>query len=68
MFETALLGASLYRVEPDYPEAARKGRIQGIVILQAIIDTTGRVEGTQVLKSVFPLLDEAALKAVRQWH
>jgi len=52
----------LDRVEPDYPEAARKGRIEGVVILRAVIDTAGDVEGVDVVKSVLPLLDEAALR------
>lgn len=56
------------RVEPDYPEAARKAGIQGVVILQAIITATGSVEEIQVLKSVHPLLDAAAERAVRQWR
>lgn len=58
----------IYRVEPDYPEAARKTGIQGVVILQAIITATGSVEEIQVLKPVHPLLDAAAERAVRQWR
>ena len=58
----------LERVEPDYPESARRARLQGIVILEATITTSGEVRQVRVLKSVNPLLDEAALLAVRAWR
>ena len=54
------------RVEPAYPEIARLARIQGTIILEATTDMYGRVVGVKVLRSV-PLLDEAAVGAVRQW-
>jgi protein TonB len=56
------------RVEPSYPEAARKARMEGVVILEAIITATGSVEDVKVLKSVNPLLDAAASRAVSQWR
>jgi protein TonB len=55
------------RVEPSYPEAARKARMEGVVILEAIITANGNVEEVKVLKSVNPLLDAAATRAVSQW-
>jgi periplasmic protein TonB len=56
------------RVEPSYPEAARKARMEGVVILEAIITANGNVEEVKVLKSVNPLLDAAATRAVQQWR
>jgi len=53
-------------VTPVYPEEARKKGIQGVVILEAKIDESGRVADIMVLRSV-PELDEAAIDAVRQW-
>jgi protein TonB len=53
-------------VAPLYPEIARSARVEGIVIIEATIDTSGRVTDARLLRSV-PLLDEAALTAVRQW-
>jgi len=53
-------------VPPNYPEVARAARVQGVVILEATIGPTGNVTAVNVLRSV-PLLDEAALDAVRQW-
>jgi protein TonB len=56
------------KVEPSYPEAARKARMEGVVILEAIITASGNVEDVKVLKSVNPLLDAAATRAVSQWR
>ena len=55
------------RIEPQYPEAARKARMEGVVILEAIITADGNVEDVRVLKSVNPLLDASAVRAVQQW-
>lgn len=54
-------------VAPVYPEIARNARVQGVVILEAIIGADGKVEQARVLRSK-PLLDEAALVAVRAWE
>lgn len=56
----------LKNVSPEYPELARQGRIQGTVVLEATIGPDGRVADVKVLRSV-PLLDTAAVTAVRQW-
>jgi TonB family protein len=58
----------LNRVDPAYPEAARKARIDGVVILEAVVTASGDVTDVAVLKSVHPLLDAAAVRAVRQWR
>ena len=54
-------------VPPVYPPVAQSARVQGIVILEAVIGPSGRVTDVTVLRSV-PLLDEAAIEAVRQWE
>jgi protein TonB len=54
-------------VEPAYPAIARNARIQGVVILEAVLDAKGRVESVRVLRSI-PLLDQAAVDAVQQWR
>ncbi len=51
---------------PVYPEAARKAGVEGVVILEATADTYGQVSAVRVLRSI-PLLDQAAVDAVRQW-
>jgi TonB family protein len=55
------------KVNPVYPSAAQRERVQGVVILEAIIGTDGKVTDARVLRSV-PLLDQAALDAVKQWE
>jgi protein TonB len=54
-------------VAPVYPEIARSARVEGIVIIQATIGIDGKVEKAEVLRSM-PLLDDAALVAVRAWE
>lgn len=54
-------------VAPVYPPIAQAARIQGVVIIEAVIDGTGRVADARVLRSI-KLLDQAALDAVRQWE
>lgn len=54
-------------VSPVYPAVAQAARVQGVVILEATIDRDGRVASARVLRSI-PLLDQAAVDAVRQWQ
>lgn len=51
---------------PVYPQLALAVAAQGVVIIEAVIDVNGDVASTKVLRSI-PLLDAAALDAVRQW-
>jgi protein TonB len=53
-------------VAPVYPPLAIQGRVEGVVVLECVVDVQGRVQEVRVLRGV-PLLDEAALAAVRQW-
>jgi TonB family protein len=54
-------------VNPIYPAIAQNARVQGVVIIEATIGTTGEVKDARVLRSI-PLLDQAALDAVKQWR
>jgi periplasmic protein TonB len=54
-------------VAPRYPAIAQASRVEGIVILEAVIEEDGSVRDVRVLRSK-PLLDEAAIEAVRQWR
>ena len=53
-------------VRPVYPAEAQAARVSGMVIVEARVGADGSVETVQVLRSV-PLLDQAAVEAVRQW-
>jgi TonB family protein len=55
------------KVEPVYPEEARKAGVSGIVILEVQTDKTGHIKDIKVLRSI-PLLDQAAIDAVKQWE
>jgi protein TonB len=54
-------------VNPIYPPIAQSARVQGVVIIEATIGPDGRVKDAKVLRSI-PLLDQAALDAVKQWQ
>jgi protein TonB len=54
-------------VKPTYPQIAQSARVQGVVIIEATIGPNGRVANARVLRSI-PLLDQAALDAVKQWE
>jgi protein TonB len=54
--------------QPQYTEIARKARIQGVVIVQAIIDKTGAVTSVKLLKGLPMGLDQAALDAIKRWQ
>jgi protein TonB len=57
----------VHRVQPEYPPLAKSVRIQGEVVLQAVISRNGRIENLQAL-SGHPMLVRAAVDAVRQWR
>jgi protein TonB len=59
--------ALLQRVEPVYPAMAMSANIQGTVILEATVDEEGQVQDLRVISGP-PLLQKAAVTAVRQWR
>ena len=58
--------AKIRHINPVYPKLALQARVQGIVIVEAVIDAKGRVVNANILRGL-PMLDQAALDAVRQW-
>jgi protein TonB len=59
--------ALIKRVPPTYPPSAVRAKVEGVVILEATVGRDGQVEDVAILRSV-PLLDKAAMDAVRQWE
>jgi len=53
-------------VNPVYPPIAQSARVSGVVIVEATIGPDGHVKDAKILRSI-PLLDQAALDAVKQW-
>lgn len=60
-------GRLLVKLEPAYPPLARNARIQGQVVLSAIISKTGEIQDL-TLVSGHPMLVPAAIEAVRKWR
>jgi protein TonB len=60
-------GLCVHKVEPPYPPLARAARVQGDVVLNAIIDVNGQITNLQLV-SGHPMLVPAAIDAVRQWR
>ena len=59
--------ALIRRVEPDYPGVAVGAKVSGTVILEATVNEEGAVTDVTVLRSIV-MLDQAAIKAVKQWR
>ncbi len=57
----------LNRVQPSYPPLASRARIQGTVVLEAIIAKDGTVQNLRVVEG-HPMLVQAAVQAVQQWR
>jgi protein TonB len=57
----------IHRVDPEYPPIAVSAMIEGMVILEATVDSNGAVSDTRVLRS-HGVLDQAAVDAVQQWR
>src|SRR5438128_8956398 len=60
-------GLLIKKVQPPYPPLARQARIQGNVLLQALISKDGSIENLRLI-SGHPMLAPAALEAVKQWR
>ena len=56
----------IHDVKPIYPQIAMTAKVQGVVIIEATIGKDGSVTNAKILRSQ-PLLDQAALDAVKQW-
>jgi len=57
----------VHRVNPAYPPLARQARVQGVVVLEAVINKEGAIESLRVVTG-HPLLNQSAVDAVKQWR
>ncbi|HEV8434960.1 MAG TPA: energy transducer TonB [Thermoanaerobaculia bacterium] len=58
---------TISRIDPQYTEAGRKARIEGIVVIEAVIDRNGDVTDARILKPLPMGLGDSALEAVKRW-
>jgi TonB family protein len=58
----------IYKVEPEFSEAARKAKYQGVVVLAIEVDASGHPRNLRVLEQLGLGLDEKAIEAVSQWR
>jgi TonB family protein len=58
------------KVDPAYPDEAKRAGLQGTVVVEVIVDEKGHVEEAQVVEAIedAPMLSEATLVAIRQWE
>ena len=59
---------AIHRIQPLYTEPARRAGVEGIVILELVIDTRGAVESVKVLRGLPLGLTESAVRAAEQWQ
>lgn len=59
---------AIHKVDPAYPSSLMKSRIEGTVLLYAIIRADGTVDGVKVLRGVDDTLDEYARVALSHWQ
>ena len=55
------------QIRPRYPETAKASRVEGVVILEAVVGRDGRVKGVEVLRG-HALLEQAAIDSVEKWR
>jgi periplasmic protein TonB len=61
-------GLKIKNVTPVYPQMAKIARVQGPVVLAAIIGKDGSIQNLRVLSTASPLLNQSAIDAVREWR
>jgi TonB family protein len=57
----------MHHQQPVYPAEARKQRIEGTIVLKAVVSDSGKVDGVRLVEGD-PTLAAAAINAVKQWH
>ena len=62
------IGQLMKRVNPAYPDSARRAHVQGTVYIYAVIGSDGSLHNLRIVSGVSPDLNEASLAAVQQWR
>ncbi len=57
----------IHKIDPSYPELAKRARVSGIVLLQVTVDERGLVAAIKLIRG-HPLLNQSAIDAVSQWR
>jgi TonB family protein len=57
----------IYKPEPQYTKEALKAKLQGVVVLYIVVDTSGRATDIRVVRGLGSGLDQKAIEAVSQW-
>jgi TonB family protein len=60
--------AATYTPEPEFTEAARRSHVQGLVVLNVLVDKTGRINRIRIVRPLGMGLDEQAVEAVKTWR
>lgn len=60
--------ARIRTVNPEYPQAALAAQLEGDVLLEAVVTPDGKITNVSIVRSVHPLLDESARKAVMRYE
>jgi TonB family protein len=60
--------ACLYCPLPDYTDQARKAKLEGAVVIQAVVTVEGRAEHVSVVRGLGSGLDEKAIEVVQRWR
>jgi TonB family protein len=58
----------IHTPDPDYDEASRKAKVQGTVVLSALVAENGKPQDIKVARSLNPTLDQKAIEAVSRWR
>jgi TonB family protein len=61
------LPEAITKVEPVFPDAAKRAGVAGTVMTQVLVNREGNVVDARIVKSI-PMLDQVALDAIRQWR
>jgi TonB family protein len=58
----------VYSPDPEYDDASRKAKVQGMVVLRLLVSEQGEPRNINIAKSLNPALDKKAIEAVSKWR